>query len=114
MVHEMSSVDKLTDLKRRILEKRKILIACSGGVDSSLLASIATDVLGANALCVILDTEAMPRSELQQAMELAKSMDLNYRVAKCSLFGNEDFIENPPTRCYICKKECIKVLKRFA
>lgn len=110
----MNCADKLRDLKRSISERGKILIAFSGGVDSSLLASIATDVLGANALCVTLDTEAMPRSELQQALDLAKSMGLNYRVAKCSLFGNEGFIENPPTRCYICKRECIKVLKRLA
>jgi uncharacterized protein len=110
----MSSANKLADLRRSIFEKGKILIAFSGGVDSSLLARVATDVLGASALCVILDTEAMPRSELQQAIDLAESMGLNYRVEKCSLFGTESFIENPSTRCYICKKECIKVLKRLA
>jgi uncharacterized protein len=110
----MNSVNKLADLKRRIFDKGKVLIAFSGGVDSSLLARVATDILGANALCVILDMEAMPRSELQQAMDLAESMGLNYLVAKCSPFGTESFIENPPTRCYICKKECIKVLKRLA
>ncbi|MDM7912585.1 MAG: ATP-dependent sacrificial sulfur transferase LarE, partial [Methanotrichaceae archaeon] len=107
-------MDKLADLKKRILGRGKILIAFSGGVDSSLLASVATDVLGADALCVILDTEAMPRSELQQAIDLAESLGLNYRVEKCSLFGNEGFIENPPARCYLCKKDCIKVLKRLA
>jgi uncharacterized protein len=110
----MSSVDKLADLRRRILEKGKILVAFSGGVDSSLLARVATEVLGANALCVILDMETMPRSELQQTTDLAESMGLNYLVAKCSSFGKESFIENTPTRCYICKKECIEVLKRFA
>jgi uncharacterized protein len=110
----MNCADKLRDLKRSISERGKILIAFSGGVDSSLLARVATEVLGANALCVILDMEAMPRSELQQAMELAESMGLNYRVAKCSLLGVAGFIENPPARCYICKKECIKVLKRLA
>lgn len=110
----MNCADKLADLKRKISEKGKVLIAFSGGVDSSLLAIVATEALGADALCVILDMEAMPRSELQQAMDLAELLRLNYRVERCSLFGKESFIENPPTRCYICKKECIRVLKRLA
>ncbi len=110
----MDCADKLSDLKRRISERGKVLVAFSGGVDSSLLAIVATEVLGDNALCVVLDMESMPRSELRQAVDLAESMGLNYRVAKCSLFKKMEFIQNPPERCYICKKECIKVLKRTA
>jgi uncharacterized protein len=110
----MDCADKLSDLKRRISEKGKILVAFSGGVDSSLLATVATEVLGDDALCVILDMEAMPRSELHQAIDLAESLGLNYRVEKCSLLGETGFVENPPDRCYICKKECIKTLKRIA
>ncbi len=110
----MNRADKLTDLKRRIAERGRVLIAFSGGVDSSLLAKIATESLGANALCVILDMEAVPRSELQHAVDLAHSMGLNYLVEKCSMLGVKGFIENPPARCYICKKECIKVLKELA
>lgn len=110
----MDCADKLRDLQKRISERGKVLVAFSGGVDSSLLAIVASDVLGDNALCVILDMEAVPRSELQQAVDLAESLALNYRVAKCSLLGEIRFIENPPIRCYICKKECIKVLKRIA
>ena len=64
-VAEMNRADdKLEDLKKRIAEKRKLLVAYSGGVDSSLLAKVAHDVLGDSALAVILDTETMPRSEL--------------------------------------------------
>ncbi len=110
----MNCVDKLTGLKRRIFEKGRVLIAFSGGVDSSLLAKIATEALGADALCVILDMEAMPRSELQHAVDLAQFTGLNCRVERCSVLEEESFIENPPTRCYICKKECIKVLKSIA
>lgn len=110
----MAYKKRMEDLKEKLSNKEKILVSFSGGVDSSLLAKLATEVLGANALCVILDMEAMPRSELQHAIDLAKSLGLNYQVAKCSLLGEKGFTENPPNRCYLCKKECIKVLKQLA
>jgi pyridinium-3,5-biscarboxylic acid mononucleotide sulfurtransferase len=96
--------DKLADLRQRIAKKEKILVAYSGGVDSSLLARVATDVLKENALCVILDSETLPRSELNHAEDLARSLGLNYEVRKCSLLSLDDFVKNPPNRCYFCKK----------
>jgi uncharacterized protein len=83
-------------------------------VDSSLLAKVAGDVLGENALCVILDSETMPRSELENAKRLARSLGINYRVARYSIFRDPDFIKNPPNRCYLCKKESAKMLKIVA
>ncbi|MDD1762251.1 MAG: ATP-dependent sacrificial sulfur transferase LarE [Methanothrix sp.] len=96
--------DRLADLRQRIAKKEKILIAYSGGVDSSLLASVASDVLKENALCVILDSETLPRSEFLHAGELARSLGLNFEVRKCSLLSLEGFANNPPNRCYFCKK----------
>jgi len=96
--------DKLADLRQMIAKKEKILIAYSGGVDSSLLASVAGDVLKENALSVILDSETLPRSELLHAEELARSLGLNFEVRKCSLLSLEGFVNNPPNRCYFCKK----------
>jgi uncharacterized protein len=110
----MDCTGKLEDLKKRISEKESILVAYSGGVDSSLLAKVATEVLANRALCIILDMEAMPRSELQHAKDLAHSLGLNYRVEKCHLLEKREFVENPSTRCYFCKKECIKTLKSIA
>ena len=110
----MNRADKLEDLKKRIAEKGKLLVAYSGGVDSSLLARVAHDVLGDRALAVILDSETMPRSELLQAIALAKSLGLNYRVAEFSILKEEQFLQNPVTRCYICKKKSAAVLKSIA
>jgi uncharacterized protein len=105
---------RLEDLKRSIASKGRLLIAYSGGVDSSLLAKVATDVLGKNAICIILDLEMMQRSELFHAVDLAKSIGLNYRIAKYSMLSNEDFVKNPSTRCYICKREISRMLKVIA
>ncbi len=106
--------DKLADIRRRIAEKEKILVAYSGGIDSSLLAKIARDVLDGNALCVILDSETLPRSELMYAKDLARSLGLNYEVAECSSLSVEEFVQNPHNRCYYCKKTSFKMLKSLA
>ncbi len=105
---------KLEDLKKRIAEKGKLLVAYSGGVDSSLLAKAASSVLGENALCVLLDTETLPRSELKNARDLAKSLDLNFQIAKYSILDDQEFVKNPATRCYLCKKKSAQVLKSIA
>lgn len=110
----MGWLDKLEDLKKRIAERERLLVAYSGGVDSSLLAKIATDILGDKALCVILDCETMARSELKHAIDFAEYLGLNYLAAEYTALGGPEFAANPPKRCYICKKESIRVLKRIA
>jgi uncharacterized protein len=110
----MNRADKLEDLRKRIAEKGKLLVAYSGGVDSSLLAKVAHDVLGGGALAVILDIETMPRSELLSARELAAFLGLNYRIAEFSILKEEQFCSNPVTRCYVCKKKSAAVLKNIA
>ena len=110
----MNCIEKLEYLKKKIREKGCLLVSFSGGVDSSLLAKVAHDVLGKNALSIILDSETMPRSELRLANEMAKTLGLNYMVAKFSILTDEKFIENPATRCYICKKKSACILSQIA
>jgi uncharacterized protein len=110
----MNQTDKLEDLKKRIAAKEKLLVAYSGGVDSSLLAKVAHDLLEGESLAVILDSVVMPRSELEQATALAKSLGLNYRIVEFPILGEEQFLQNPATRCYICKKKSAAVLRSIA
>jgi len=110
----MDCSEKLLELKKKLAEKEKILISFSGGVDSSLLAKVAADVLGENAVCVILDSETMPRSELEKAEALARSLDIKCLTAKYSIIDDPDFIKNPPSRCYLCKKASARTLKIVA
>jgi len=107
----MSPDDKLKDLKDRIREKGRLLISYSGGVDSSLLAKLAHDVLGEGALAVILDSEAYSRSELNEAVALADSLGLRLRVERFYILDDQAFSQNPATRCYICKKRSSAILK---
>jgi uncharacterized protein len=111
---KMDCSEKLQELKKKLAEKGKILISFSGGVDSSLLAKVARDVLEENAICAILDSETMPRSELEKAEALARSLGINCLVAKYSIINDPDFIKNPPDRCYLCKKASARMLKIVA
>ena len=110
----MNQEDRLAKLKERIREKGRLMVAYSGGVDSSLLAALARDALGDNALAVILDSETLPRGELQQAAALAGQMGLNFRIAKFNILHQGPFQDNTPRRCYICKKSSIALLKSIA
>ena len=110
----MNQADKLEELKEKIREKQRLLVSYSGGVDSSLLALLAREALGDSALAVILDSETLPRRELEQAVALAEHMGLNFRIARHNILQQEPFRENPLNRCYICKKSAIALLKSIA
>ena len=110
----MNQADKLEELKEKIREKQRLVVSYSGGVDSSLLALLAREALGDSALAVILDSETLPRRELEQAVALAEHMGLNFRVARHNILHQEPFRKNPPNRCYICKKSAITILKSIA
>jgi pyridinium-3,5-biscarboxylic acid mononucleotide sulfurtransferase len=107
----MHRSDKLEDLRNLIGRRERLLVSFSGGVDSTLLAYLAKDILKDNSLCVVLDSETLPRSELQKALELAKSLNLNCLVAIFSVLIDEEFRRNSPERCYTCKKIAAKRLK---
>ena len=102
---------KLEDLKDRIAGKGRLLVAYSGGVDSSLLAKVANDVLGESALAVILDSVTLARSELEQSRELAKSLGLNFRVAKFSILTDDEFAKILPQGATSAKKSPLPFLR---
>ena len=110
----MNRAEKFEDLKTSIAAKERIIVAYSGGVDSSLLAAVAHDALGEDALAVILDCETMPRRELLSAIGQAELLGINYRVAEFPIMKEEQFCSNPANRCYICKKRSSAILKSIA
>ena len=107
-------MEKLDRLRSIISGKNRLLIAFSGGVDSSLLAKVAYDLLGDAALAVTLDTVTLPRSELEAACEIASDIGIPHRVACFSEIEDEEFVRNTPDRCYFCKRKSAKFLKGIA
>ncbi|MFH0930985.1 MAG: ATP-dependent sacrificial sulfur transferase LarE [Candidatus Zixiibacteriota bacterium] len=108
---------KFAQLKKNLKKMGKVLIAFSGGVDSSFLLKVALDTLGEeNILAVTADSETYPGEELKYASNLAKDLGLDgkHRTIKTSELKLKNFSENPQDRCYYCKSELFSKLKKIA
>lgn len=91
-----------------------VAIAYSGGVDSSYLADVAHEVLGDNAHMLIADSPSIPRDELKEALDLARSRHWRIEVIQTCEFDSAAFLENTGNRCYHCKKELFSVIRHYA
>jgi len=94
---------KLEKLKNRLAGLESALIAFSGGVDSTLLLKVAADVLGDKLTAVTAHSEVTPPHDYDEANELAESLGVNYIVIKTDELQDDNFVANPPDRCYHCK-----------
>jgi uncharacterized protein len=105
---------KLDQLKSLLRDCGRTLVAYSGGVDSVLLAKVAHDVLGDDALAVIADSPSLPRREFQEALEIAKQFGFAVHVVNTHEMANPDYTSNPSNRCYFCKSELFENLTEIA
>ena len=108
------TLSKYKRLKNLLDEMGKVLVAFSGGVDSSFLLKIAVDVLGDNVLAVIASSETYPEKEKDDAVKLAKMLNVQYKIIQTKELDNPDFANNPPERCYFCKMELFSKLRDIA
>ncbi|MFH1788027.1 MAG: ATP-dependent sacrificial sulfur transferase LarE [Candidatus Altiarchaeota archaeon] len=106
--------EKYEKLKKLILAQGSVVVAFSGGVDSTVLAKVSYDVLGQRAAAVTLDSKTIPRRELADAIKLAKKIGIKHKVLPHSELASEEFSRNPEDRCYYCKKELSQALKDYA
>jgi len=105
---------KLIDLKEIISSMKSVIIAFSGGVDSSFLASVAFEVLGDKAIAVTSDSTVYPQQEVQEAKKIAKEIGIYHEIFFTEELNIPEFSNNPPERCYHCKKELFSKLWEIA
>jgi pyridinium-3,5-biscarboxylic acid mononucleotide sulfurtransferase len=105
---------KYAQLRSILHDLETVAIGFSGGIDSTLLIRVATEVLGDKALAVIGRSETYPTREFEEAIQLAKSFGSRYRIVNTEETDNLKFKENPPDRCYFCKTELFSKLKSIA
>jgi len=110
----MTLTDKFSKLKENLQLMKKVIIAYSGGVDSTLLLKSATMSGLEDILAVTAVSETLPDGELSFAKEIASALNVKHRVIVTEELKNKNFSSNPPDRCYYCKKELFSKLKEIA
>lgn len=107
-------MEKLSRIKRAIKDKKRLLVMFSGGLDSTLLAGLAYDTLREDAIGVTIDSPIIPRSDIKDAKQLAEKIGIGQEIININELGNKEFTNNPPDRCYICRKIRDKTVTSWA
>jgi pyridinium-3,5-biscarboxylic acid mononucleotide sulfurtransferase len=105
---------KLAELRNLFVGMNKALIAYSGGIDSTLVAKVAYDVLGDRALAVTAKSPSLLPEELEDATIQAATIGIAHRVVETHEMDNPNYSSNPVNRCYFCKSELHDTLKPLA
>ena len=102
---------KLTSARDIVRGLESVLVAYSGGVDSTLLLKLAMDELGDKGVAVLASSPAYPKSEQREARELARAMGARLVEVNTNEVELDAYARNNPDRCFHCKEELFETLE---
>lgn len=107
-------MEKFEALLEELRQRETVLVALSGGVDSSVVAAAAKMALGDRALAVTAESPTLPPGELEEAKRVAAAIGIRHMVIQINELSDPNFVRNPANRCYFCKKGLGSELKEVA
>jgi pyridinium-3,5-biscarboxylic acid mononucleotide sulfurtransferase len=110
----MEVQDKLNQLKNDIKKLSSLIVAFSGGVDSTFLLKIAHDVLQDRVIAVTASSSTYPERELKEAENFVRDNGIRHVVIHSEELDIEGFSSNPSNRCYLCKRDLFSKIKDVA
>ncbi|MFC7191645.1 ATP-dependent sacrificial sulfur transferase LarE [Halocatena marina] len=99
----MTLEEKLAAARDDLASRDGVLVAFSGGVDSSVVAALAHDALGEQAVACTAKSETLPIEELSHAEQVTEEIGIRHEVVEFSELDNPDFVRNDEERCYHCR-----------
>ncbi|MBN1857492.1 MAG: ATP-dependent sacrificial sulfur transferase LarE [Dehalococcoidia bacterium] len=100
----MSATERIAELSSAIKARGRLVVLFSGGLDSALLAKLAHDALGDNAVALTIDSAVVPRSEFTASQRLAAEIGIRQHILSVEELELEHFKTNAADRCYDCRK----------
>lgn len=111
---EQDLKNKLEELKEYLEKQGSLVVAFSGGVDSTFLLKVAHEVLGDRVMAVTAKSCSFPARELKEAKEFCEKEKIAHRIIESEELNIDGFSQNPPNRCYLCKKELFTKIGQLA
>ncbi|WP_268836208.1 ATP-dependent sacrificial sulfur transferase LarE [Synechococcus sp. Nb3U1] len=105
---------KLEQATQIFAEMEQVLVAYSGGIDSTLVAKLAWDQLGERALAVTAASPSLLPEDLEEAIEQAQQMGIRHEIVQTHELEDPNYAANPINRCYFCKSELHDTLRPLA
>lgn len=105
--------EKLAHLRRMVTDMQSVLIAFSGGIDSTLVLKVAHDALGEGALGVTALSPTYPSTELETASLLAREIGVRHEFVLTDQLAVPEFVQNDAARCFHCKTDLYQMLEKL-